>query len=146
MILLTIGFVLPVVQDQELGTINYLHILSVMVLFLPGVMFQAIAIPGKLPGLLIYVGGLISLVSILVYLLLGIITFALQSFSLLKANARRSSQCLLLITMSGVGVFAVLFLWQEHLTYGAAIMVAALVSCWVLELLELQSAKLRQNR
>lgn len=145
LILLTIGFVIPVVQNQEFGTINYLHILSVMVLLLPGVVFQAIAIPGKLPGLLIYVAGLISLASILVYLLLGIMTFGLQSLSLLKASRKRNLQSLLLITLSGIGVFAVLFLWQEHLTQSAAIMVAALISCWILELTELRSAKLRQD-
>ncbi|MBD1842717.1 hypothetical protein H6F89_04695 [Cyanobacteria bacterium FACHB-63] len=146
MILLTIGFIIPVVQDQEFGMINYLQILFVLVLFLPGVIFQAIAVPGKLPGLLLYTGGLVSLVSLLVYLLLGIMTFGLQSLSLLKESRRRNLQSLLLITLSGIGVFAILFLWQEHLTHGAAIMVVALVSCWILEWLELRSTKLRQER
>ncbi|MEP0917923.1 hypothetical protein NC981_13920 [Leptolyngbya sp. DQ-M1] len=146
LILLTIGFVIPVVQDQEFGMINYLHILFVLVLFLPGVIFQAIAIPGKLPGLLLYAGGLVSLVSLLVYLLLGIMTFGLQSSSVLKESRRRNLQSLLLITLSGIGVFAILFLWQEHLAHGAAIMVVGLISCWILEWLELQSAKLRQKR
>lgn len=128
---LAIALFIPIVDDQTFGTINYLSILSVMLMFLPGVIFQAIAIPGKLPGLLLYVGGLISFVSLIIYLLLkGIRLVWLRK----KGGNLRS---LFLLTMSGIGVFAVLFLWQGHLTHGAAIVVAALISSFVLEFVEL---------
>lgn len=143
LILLTIGFLTPVVQDQNLGMIHYLNILTVLFLFLPGVIFQAIAVPEKLPGLFLYLGGLISLVSILIYFVLGITTFSLQSLSILRKSRRRNLQALLLVTLSAIGVFAVLFLWQGHLAQGAWIMVAALASCWSLEWVELRSFKTR---
>ncbi|MBW4439725.1 MAG: hypothetical protein KME10_00540 [Plectolyngbya sp. WJT66-NPBG17] len=145
LILLTFGFLTPVVQDQHFGIINYLNILTAMFFFLLGVIFQAIAIPAKLPGLLLYVGGLISLISIVVYWVLGIITFSLQSLSLLRKSKRRNIQSLLLITMSAIGVFSVLFLWQGHLTHGGWIMVAALISSGILEWVELRSIKSRSN-
>ncbi|MBE9011391.1 hypothetical protein IQ250_14360, partial [Pseudanabaenaceae cyanobacterium LEGE 13415] len=61
LILLSIGFFTPIVQDATFGTIHYLNILTVMLMFLPGVMFQAIALPTKLPGFFLYLGGLVSL-------------------------------------------------------------------------------------
>ncbi|MER3434775.1 MAG: hypothetical protein C4288_15470 [Leptolyngbya sp. ERB_1_1] len=146
LVLLTIGFLIPVVYDQNFGSINYLNILTVLFWFLPGVVFQAIATPTKLPGLFLYIGGLISLISILVYLILGIITFSLQSLSLLRSSRKRTLLSLLLITMSGIGVFAVLFLWQGHLAPSAWVIVTALISCLILEGIEQRSIKPRANR
>ncbi len=146
LILLTIGFLTPIVQDQHFGIINYWHILTAMFLFLPGVIFQAIAIPAKLPGLILYLGGLLSIISLVMCWILGIMTFSLQSLSLLRKSRRRSLQSLLLITISAIGVSAVLFLWQEHLTQSGWIMIAALISSGVLESIELRSIKPRPNR
>ncbi|BAU13147.1 hypothetical protein LEP3755_36840 [Leptolyngbya sp. NIES-3755] len=130
LMLLTIGFFTPIVQDQTFGAINYLNILSVMLMFLPGVIFQAIAIPTKLPGLFLYLGGLVSLISLIVYVMM-------QSLTLIwwRKN-RKTLRSLFLITMSGIGAFAVLFLWQGHLTHGAWILVTGLVSCLILEAIE----------
>jgi len=149
LVLLTIGFLIPVIHDQNFGSINYLNILTMLFWFLPGVVFQALSTPTKLPGLFLYLGGLLSLISIVVYLILGIITFSLQSSSLLKRSRRRTLPSLLLIIMSGIGVFAVLFLWQGHLTPSTWVIVAALISCLILEGLELRSMKpklMRSNR
>lgn len=133
LVVLGIGFFTPIVHDQIFGTISYLNILFVLLMFLPGVIFQAITVPAKLPGLLLFLGGLMSLISLIVYLILG--SLALVSRSVRKRNIRS----LFLITMSGIGVFATLFFWQGHLTHGAAIVVAALVSSLILELVELTS-------
>ncbi|MGG6266611.1 hypothetical protein ACQ4M3_24890 [Leptolyngbya sp. AN03gr2] len=128
--LLAIGFFTPIVQDQTFGTIHYLNILSIMLIFLPGVIFQAIAIPTKLPGLFLYLGGLLSLISLIVYAML-------ESLALIGWRKKRKTiRSLFLITMSGIGVFAVLFLWQGHLTHGAWILVTGLVSCLILEAVE----------
>jgi len=99
----------------------------VMVMFLPGVIFQAIAIPTKLPGLFLYLGGLISLLSLIVYGML-------ESLALIWWRKRRKNlRSLFLITMSGIGMFATLFLWQGHLTHGAWNLVTGLVSCLIFE-------------
>ncbi|GAP98499.1 hypothetical protein [Leptolyngbya sp. NIES-2104] len=128
---LAIALFIPIVDDQTFGTINYLNILSVMLMFLPGVIFQAVSTPGKLPGLFLYVGGLISLISLIIYLLL-------EGIGLVWLRKKRKNlRSLFLLTMSGIGVFAILFLWQGHLTHGAAIIVTALISSLVLEFVEL---------
>lgn len=132
LVLLVIGFFTPVVHDQISGTISYLNILTVMLMFLPGVTFQAIAIPAKLPGLFLYLIGLLSLISLIVYLILETITVIWMRKSR-KGNLRS----LFLITMSGIAIVAVLFLWQGHLTHGVAITVAALISSLILESVEL---------
>ena len=134
---LTIAFVIPVVHDRALGIVSYLEMLFALLLFLPGVLFQAVTIPGKFPGLLLYLAGLSSLLSIVLYVVLGIIAFG---FSFRKTK-QRILLALLFITLGGMGAIAVLFLWQGHLTYGAWLMVAALISCLILELIEWGSAK-----
>lgn len=139
LILLVIGFLIPVVHDRAFGIISFLNILAAMLLFLPGVMFQALTTPGKVPGLLIYLGGLISLISLIIY----VIVSSLKVWSRNKSK-KKSLRSLLLITMSGIGVTIALFLWQGHLTYGAGVMVAALISCFALEIVELQSIQPRR--
>lgn len=128
---LSIGVLIPIVQDETFGTINYLNILSVMLMFLPGVIFQAISTPGKLPGSFLYVGGFISLSSLIIYLILEGVGLVLLR------KIRKNLRSLFLLTLSGIGVFAVLYLWQGHLTHGAAIVVAALISSAILEFVEL---------
>ncbi len=142
LILLTLGFVIPVVHDRAFGIVSYLDMLSALLLFLPGVLFQAITIPGKFPGLLLYLAGLLSLISIVLYIGFGGIAFG---FSFWRKPKKSKLSALLLITLSGIGAIAVLFLWQGHLTDGAWLMVAVLISCLTLELIELGSVKPRNR-
>ena len=139
LVTLTIGFLIPVVHDRAFGIISYLNILFALLVFLPGVIFQAVTIPGKFPGLLLYLAGLVSLISTVLYLVLGIA-------SCLRKNQRRTSTSLFLLLVSEIGAIVILFFWQDHLAQGAWLTVAALTSCFILELIERGSAKPRANR
>ncbi|MBE9013081.1 hypothetical protein IQ250_23045 [Pseudanabaenaceae cyanobacterium LEGE 13415] len=74
---------------------------------------------------------MVSLVSLIVYVIL-------ESLRLVWARKNRKNlRSLFLLTMSGIGLFAVLFLWQGHLTHGAWILITGLVSSLILEAIEL---------
>jgi hypothetical protein len=137
--LLTIGFLIPVVHEPSLGSISYLHILSALLLFLPGVVFQAVNVPGKLPGLLLYLGGLLSLISLVTYTILGILTS-------LGTAKKPSFPALILLILSEIGAIAVLFLWQDYLAPGAWLMAVMPTSCFLLEIIDRGSVPSRAER
>jgi hypothetical protein len=132
---LSIGVLIPIVSDQTF-TINYLNVLLVMLTFLPVVIIQGIAAE-KLPGLFLYVGGFISLSSLMLYLIIEIYLM-LEGVGLTSLRKSRGNlRSLFLLTLSGIGIFAILYLWQGPFAQGAAVIVAALISSAILEFVEL---------